>query len=171
MTDEDDGVLHLTPQQQEAMERSIAELRRKKNASGRPAEGVWYYAWFKPSWKLFVLQGDNRMHVDLWAVIVQDLASRYKLDDVAVDKLESAFDGMPRGRCCLEDGRYVMHHGGDWPSRQSVESQKKRLLGEFSLVPFYLADKSRVEFKHDENYRMEPADQKAIVEVLGDIPY
>ena len=170
MEEDDDNI---TQQEKDALTEAIKELRiKRKVASNKPEEGIWYYIWMKPNWKLVDLQGGDNMHGELWQDLVHHrIKDHYKLTLEQVDVLEDASQGVPRGRVVLERDKYVFYHGGDFPTGKSTDAEKKKLIGLFNLTCFYLEDKNRVEFRFAEHYKMDPDEQEIVKSVLGEVSY
>jgi len=161
-----------TKKESEMLEKAIDELRKKRNASGKPSEGIWYYIWLKPNWKLKVVQSGESLHLDMWERFVKhEIKDHYKLSDEDIDKIEELTCCMPRGRCCLVNDHFELYHGDNFPKGRDAEAEKTKLMGWFNLTALYFHDREKVKFIVDPHYGV-PQDEKDIAEsVLGPIPY
>jgi hypothetical protein len=161
-----------TRKESRMLEKAIDELRKKRNASGKPAEGIWYYIWLKPNWKFFSVQNGERMHCEMWERFVKhEIKDHYKLNDEDVDKIEDVLCSMPRGRCNFVNDRFELYHGDDFPSGKNAETEKTKIMGWFNLTALYFHDRDKVKFVFDPHYKMSQEEKDIVESVLGPIPY
>ncbi|MDP1712451.1 MAG: hypothetical protein Q8K86_08340 [Candidatus Nanopelagicaceae bacterium] len=153
----------------------------KEDAS--PKIGIWYYLWLKPSWRVQMLpvKIDEKAvpHMKAWSLsLVEDLAEYYGLLREQKEKLQELPWCMPRGRVDylnlatgkpLLEGKFVVYHGNDFPTKFSQEGEIKKIISEFDLTSLHLQD--RVQVIQHEHERMNPQHQKEAQEILGPIPY
>lgn len=137
---------------------------------GRDAsDGIWYYVWLKPEWKLYVLYGELIQHADQWREsVVPDIAKHYKIDSRPLAPL---YYSMPRGRVVSEryGEKYRIVHGGDFPSSLGESAEIKSLVGLFGLSNRMILGKVSVEFHEHET--MDADHQKRMKKIIGKIPY
>ena len=118
-------------------------------------------------------------HMKAWFLsLVEDLVEHYKLSEEQKVKLQEIPWCMPRGRVdCLNltsgkpltEGRFIVYHGGDFPSSFSQDGEIKKIISEFDLTSLHL--QGRVQITQIEHEKMDPAHQQAAQEILGPIPY
>jgi hypothetical protein len=136
----------------------------------RPSEGIWYWVWLKPKWKLMEFKATeygDLTHEDAWRRYVSDnLVVHYNIRE-GVDEIKDAYTGMPRGRVAHVGKKWVFYHGDDTPI--NFAKAKIQIVSRFELTKQALA--GQVEFKFDEHETMQEDDRAIVKKYIGDVPY
>lgn len=137
----------------------------------KPAEGVYYAVPSKEGgYRIFSQRSDevdDPLHMMYWEKVLREIANEYKLDRSDIQKLNTAYMAVPRGRVqkefdkatLKETGRYLIIHGGDAPLSQI----KHFVLQDFGLLP--LSTHKKVDWKVDTHEKMDPEDKKLFEEI------
>lgn len=135
----------------------------EKLRSDRPREGVWYYVWLKPRWKL--VGAFNTSHLELWnKEVVPVIGKHYRLSADARKDLETAHKSMPRGRVGIRSSVWFSWHGND--VKQDVLDA---VTSGFGLTPLLMKNELTVAF-HDHEV-MSAEHQCVAMDCIGSIPY
>jgi len=139
----------------------------------RPSEGIWWYVWLKPRWRIEafkVTEYGELNHSDVWPKYVAPMiAAHYKvpIGSEVYNSLAEVYASMPRGRVEERDGRWVFNYGDDFPV--DPKKAQMQLPGEFELYRHLLAGK--VVFRVSEHEGMIEDDKDIIQRIIGKIPY
>lgn len=113
--------------------RKKAEALLKK--AGAPQEGIWYWVFLAPDWKLITWNGPSATHMGVWPDVVNAyLAPHYKLSPPAIAQAKSLVYAFPRGRVSAEsEGNmkyFFIRHGNDTPTPEGL----KQVESDFNLI-------------------------------------
>jgi hypothetical protein len=146
--------------------------KKSQNESngGFATEGIWYYVYLRPDWHLMYDLDPNASHLQFWRKTVAPmLMDWYKLDDSARVKLSELSTSMPRGRVLLNERRYGIYHGDDFPKGLSRDGELKKIVSAFGLSRYYIL--KRVDVCFEPHECMDKKQQTALRKLLGKIPY
>jgi hypothetical protein len=140
----------------------------------RPSEGIWYYVYLKPIWKLYVFKATeygDMTHVDAWSKYLADIvAKHYKVNPdkvIGAESLRTAYLCMPRGRVFQDQkGKWIFNHGNDFPV--PIKKAKKLLPAEFELTKQAL--QKMVEFRFEDHEVQDPHDVHIFKTLVGQSP-
>lgn len=133
-------------------------------------EGIWYYIWLRPDWHLMYDLDPQASHLQFWRKTVAPmLVDWYKLKESARIKLGELNASMPRGRVLLDEGRYGIYHGEDFPKKLSQEGELKKIVSAFGLSRYWIL--RRVDVRFEPHECMDKKQQTALRKLLGKIPY
>jgi hypothetical protein len=127
---------------------SLARERMKKKAAllkqaGAPREGIWYWVFLNPDWKLITWDaptGGDVLHAKVWSDVVNAyLTPHYKLDPASVAAAKALPYAMPRGRISsetLDGGKkyFFVRHGEDTPVPNGLHQVEEK----FNLITHML---------------------------------
>ena len=126
---------------------NLARERMKKRAAqlkqaGVPHNGIWYWLFLAPEWKLFTWDFPVRdkvdfLHVQAWPDLVRfHLAPHYKLSPEATRLATELPYAFPRGRVTSENdlNYFFIRHGEDTP----VPGGLRQVEGKFNLTAHLL---------------------------------
>lgn len=137
----------------------------------RPSEGIWYWVWLRPKWKLTEFKkteyGDMT-HEDAWTRYVSGKIAKHY--GVSNDDLKDAYTGMPRGRVVRigkKDVLWVFYHGDDTPI--SFGRAKFQLVSRFELRK--QASEGQTGFQFHEHETMQEDDMAIVQRSIGKVPY
>jgi len=164
---------------------ALNHLVKKITEQRKPSlEGIWYYTYLHPEWKLEVYRSDDYGgigHVGVWGKYLSGLfMGHYKLDSSKLSQVRGLVYSMPRGRMeritpeihqeGQKPGHWYLWHGDDFPKSLIVEVEKRRILSEFELNTPAAAGMTHWEVSAHEG--MVKEQQAELQKVLGvRIPY
>ncbi len=109
-------------------------------------------------------------HFEYWKkTVVPMLMDWYKLNERKRRKLSELLASMPRGRVLLDEGRYGIYHGDDFPKGLSQEVEIKKIVSGFGLSRYLIL--KRVDVKFEPHECMDKKQQTALRKLIGKIPY
>ena len=161
-----------------AVERYLEKIIVARNRSAmRPSEGIWYYVYLKPRWRLIVWpfeQYEEMTHPDAWVKYVVPLIIKYygiksKND---VENISNLPYSMPRGRCAFSSQKiWTLFHGDDFPSELSKEGEHKKIISALGLTKIALDNKEKVVFRFDDHEVMDDLERSQLKKIIKkDVP-
>jgi hypothetical protein len=140
-----------------------------------PKDGIWYWVFLKPEWKLVtsafpVREKKNVNHVELWPKVCQSfLSQHYKWTQSQLNEAMSLPYSMPRGRVTAEaleeNGQtmtyFFIRHGSDTPAPRTLNE----IVNEYGLSLHLL--EGMAEFIHDPEETMVKEEQNAMAVLIG----
>ena len=133
-------------------------------------EGIWYSLYLKPVWKLLFDLDENASTLHYWRrTCVPKLMEWYKLDEKKRRSLSELHTSQPRGRVLLDEGRYGIYHGSDFPKGLSLDTEIKKIVSGFGLSKYFIL--KRVDVKFEPHECMDKKQQTALRKLIGKIPY
>jgi hypothetical protein len=156
---------------------NIIKLMRSRNRTAmKPSEGIWYYVYLKPHWKLFTIpfeKDKDFLHMEMWSnIVVPELIKHYKIEEFQEkEDLTNLVYSLPRGRVVhTAKDTWVLYNGNDLPKSLSRSSEEKKIISSFGLTSLLLSKKN-VEFAFDEHEQMEPRQKEELQEIIGKVDY
>lgn len=151
-------------------------------------EGIWYYIFLAPTWKLEIFRTDKEPfyglgHREAWKdYITPMLAAHYKLPEAQARALEEYAQAFPRGRMGKipeasvavkpgeEPGHWYFWHGGDFPKGLSIEREKHKLVSAFNVSMQVV--RGLLHWQEVDHEKMDAEDQRELQRRLGiTVPY
>lgn len=158
-----------------ARERMRIQAETMLKTAGEPKNGIWYWVWLKPQWKLLTWafparEKKDELHINVWPKIVTSIITpHYGLSQQqATLALELPYS-MPRGRVTAEvmedEGKqttyFFIRNGSDIPTPDG----KKRIENDFNLTLHLL--EGLAEWIYDSEETMVKAEEEQMSQIIG----